>query len=246
MPLHQSLGLRALIAPELLTATPSVARRAKLTIRRSKSRLKQQKKAGQNHYTGTWHGHKPMDMACILSRQSSVLSSTGTWHAILFANPQLSSTGTWHAILFANPQCHVPELNLFGMGSCHVPELDTQPAGPQPPGPQPAGPQPAGRAARCSDKGFLAMSCPEYLELLDWSARQVAEGKPGRTPGHLPPILLRLGLAPTVWLELVCNFDDLFSTIAGLPEHIDQECGRQTGRPFHVNQRTRDLFAQAV
>ena len=115
-----------------------------------------------------------------------------------------------------------------------------------PPGPQPAGPQPAGRAARCSDKGFLAMSCPEYLELLDWSARQVAEGKPGRTPGHLPPILLRLGLAPTVWLELVCNFDDLFSTIAGLPEHIDQECGRQTGRPFHVNQRTRDLFAQAV
>src|SRR5690606_33490428 len=35
----------------------------------------------------------------------------------------------------------------------------------------------SGSRARCSDKGFLAMSSAEYLELLDWTARQVAPGK---------------------------------------------------------------------
>ena len=99
---------------------------------------------------------------------------------------------------------------------------------------------------RCSDKGFLTMSDAEYLELLDWSARQVARGKRGRTPDELPPILSRLGLSPTVWLELVANFDELFKTMAGTPEHIDQQRGRETGRRFHVPMRTRELFAQAA
>ncbi|QDV83892.1 hypothetical protein [Stieleria magnilauensis] len=108
------------------------------------------------------------------------------------------------------------------------------------------GPQPSQCDARCSDKGFLPISAAEYLELLDWSARQSAVGKPGRTPDTLPPILIRLGLSPTVWLELVANFDDLFTTMAGLPEHIDQRRGKQTGRCFHVQKRTRELFAQAA
>ncbi|QEG02139.1 hypothetical protein Mal15_62220 [Stieleria maiorica] len=108
------------------------------------------------------------------------------------------------------------------------------------------GPQPSGKHARCSDKGFLPISNAEYLELLDWSARQVVNGKSGKTPGHLPPILLRLGLSPTIWLELVADFDDLFTTMAGLPENIDQQRGKQTGRPFHVRKRTRELFAQAA
>lgn len=108
------------------------------------------------------------------------------------------------------------------------------------------GPQPSENGARCSDKGFLPMSSAEYLELLDWSARQMASGKPGRTPDDLPPILQRMGLSPTVWLEVVANFDALFITMAGLPEHIDQERGKQTGRRFHVPQRTRALFAHSA
>ena len=106
--------------------------------------------------------------------------------------------------------------------------------------------QPGKLGARCSDKGFLPMSRQAYLELLDWSARQVASGKRGCTPDELPPILNRLGLATTVWLELVAHFDDLFTTMAGLPEHIDQQRGRQTGRRFHVHKRTRELFALAA
>ena len=108
------------------------------------------------------------------------------------------------------------------------------------------GPQASGNGARCSNKGFLPMTCPAFLELLDWSARQMASGKRGRTDEALPPILLRLGLSPTVWLELVANFDDLFTTMAGLPEHIDQERGKHTGRRFHVPRRTRALLAQSA
>ena len=109
-----------------------------------------------------------------------------------------------------------------------------------------SGPRPSVCGARCSDKGFLPMSSQEYLELLDWSARQAASGKRGRTPTERPPILRRLGLSTTVWLQLVANFDDLFTTMAGLPEHVDQERGRETGRRFHVPKQTRKLFAQAA
>ncbi|WP_182869564.1 hypothetical protein [Stieleria mannarensis] len=109
-----------------------------------------------------------------------------------------------------------------------------------------AGPQPNQAGDRCSDKGFLPMSEEHYLELLDWSARNLAQGKPGQTPSDLPPILERLGLSPTVWLALVAKFGELFSTIAGRPEHIDTERTKQTGRRFYVPKQTRVLFGQAA
>ena len=113
-------------------------------------------------------------------------------------------------------------------------------------GEAPAGPQPAVTADRCSDKGFLSMETTEYLELLDWSARQSVPGKPGRTPESLPPLLRRLGLSGDLWLELVSHFDELFTTMAGRPENIDNERGKKTGRRFHVSRRTRELFEQAA
>ena len=58
----------------------------------------------------------------------------------------------------------------------------------------PIGPCASQGERRCSDKGFLAMSVEDYLELLDWSARQVVPGKRGKTPENLPPVLKRLGL----------------------------------------------------
>ncbi len=108
------------------------------------------------------------------------------------------------------------------------------------------GPQPSTCGRRCSDKGFLPLSCPEYLELLDWSARQVARGKPGTTPWDSPPILIRLGLSPTVWFQMVANFDGLFTTMAGMPESIDRQRGNQTGRRFYLKRKTRELLSQAT
>ncbi len=89
------------------------------------------------------------------------------------------------------------------------------------------------------------MSIEEYLELLDWSARQVAPGKRGSTPGHVPPVLKRLGLDSASWCELVSDFGKLFCTVAGRPEQVDALRSHRTQRRYHLRRRTRELFASS-
>lgn len=107
------------------------------------------------------------------------------------------------------------------------------------------GPCPSATGLRCSDKGFLEMSREQYIELLDWTARQSARGKRGATPGSHPPILKRLGISGSVWGQFVAKFGSLFSNIAGLPEHVDAERSYETQRRFRVPETTRELFHQA-
>ena len=57
------------------------------------------------------------------------------------------------------------------------------------------------RAPRVSNKGFLPLTCDQYLSLLDVLGRFVREGKRGRIPPKLRPILERLKLDPRSWLE---------------------------------------------
>ncbi|MBS0266347.1 MAG: hypothetical protein JSS02_30735, partial [Planctomycetes bacterium] len=53
----------------------------------------------------------------------------------------------------------------------------------------PLGPVLNQAGTRCSDKGFLPMSLGDYLQLLDWTGRQLARGKKGRIPATIEPIL---------------------------------------------------------
>ena len=50
------------------------------------------------------------------------------------------------------------------------------------------------------------MSLAEYLQLLDWTGRQVKPGKRGSVPKAAPPILERLNLSPEIWLQVVEQF----------------------------------------
>src|SRR5690606_33637750 len=77
------------------------------------------------------------------------------------------------------------------------------------------GPLPSSSLHRASDKGCLSMSLLEYLELLDWTGRQLARGKRGAIPAHLAPILQRTGIAPLYWLEVVSKFGRAFHRVAG-------------------------------
>ena len=43
-------------------------------------------------------------------------------------------------------------------------------------------------------KGFLAVSLEQYVELLDWTGRQLREAKRDSIPQYLAPILERIGL----------------------------------------------------
>ena len=75
------------------------------------------------------------------------------------------------------------------------------------------GPHPSLDSHRCSDKGFLPLPLADYLQLLDWTARQTAAGKLGSmcsVPAEVSPILERLSLDACTWCELVRNFGRVF------------------------------------
>lgn len=105
------------------------------------------------------------------------------------------------------------------------------------------GPKPSRNGQRCSDKGFLPWSQEDYLQLLDWTARQMSKTKPGRTPEQLKPLFERLGLDAKTWCELVSGFGRLFFNVAGRPQTIDATPSRLTQQRYHVRSRARKLFA---
>ncbi len=82
--------------------------------------------------------------------------------------------------------------------------------------------QPPGVSAtrRLTDRGCLFMSLDQYLQLVDWTGRQLRLDKPGQIPLHLDPILTRLDCSPETWLDLVRNFRRRFRTEAGRPETL--------------------------
>ena len=80
---------------------------------------------------------------------------------------------------------------------------------------------------RASLKGFLSMPLVGYLELLDWTGRQLRNDKPGSIPDHLTPILQRLGIQGKSWCELVGKFGRLFKRAAGNAESISKEAHRR-------------------
>jgi hypothetical protein len=73
-------------------------------------------------------------------------------------------------------------------------------------------------ARRASNKGCLFMSLDQYLQLLDWTGRQLRRDKPGVISADLQPIMERLDCTVESWLDLVQNFRRRFCTEAGRPE----------------------------
>ena len=106
----------------------------------------------------------------------------------------------------------------------------------------PIGPCESESGQRCSEKGFLAITTEDYLELLDWTARQVVAGKRGVTPTNLPPVLARLGLDAGCWCELVSDFGRLFCSVAGRPQCVDSMRCHRTQRRYHLRRRARELL----
>jgi REP element-mobilizing transposase RayT len=74
-------------------------------------------------------------------------------------------------------------------------------------------------SARASDSGYLPLSLADYLELVEWTGRQIVRGR-GRIAEHVPPLPARLGIAPSDWLPLVTGFGRLFHRVAGAPRSL--------------------------
>jgi len=93
-------------------------------------------------------------------------------------------------------------------------------------------------------KGFLSMTTAEYIELLEWTARQIVPGKSGATPEDTPPILERLKISREVWLMLTTGFDKIFSQAAGRPETLDSSVTPANGR-YYISSDSRELLTDA-
>ena len=55
-----------------------------------------------------------------------------------------------------------------------------------------------------------AFNLLDYIELLEWTGRQVREGKRGSIDTNVPPVLQRINISPAQWLELCTNLEDRF------------------------------------
>ena len=60
---------------------------------------------------------------------------------------------------------------------------------------------------RASNKGCLPMTLLEYLQLVEWTGRQLHSRKRGRIKSSIPPLLDRLGTTAEIWLEVVKKFE---------------------------------------
>jgi hypothetical protein len=84
-----------------------------------------------------------------------------------------------------------------------------------------------GPTTRASDRGILPLTLVDYLELLDWTGRQVQSAKKrGSIPNRLAGILDRLRIRTDNWLEPITNFESGFGRVVGRAEQIAQTANR--------------------
>ncbi|MEZ6123728.1 MAG: hypothetical protein R3C49_11190 [Planctomycetaceae bacterium] len=80
---------------------------------------------------------------------------------------------------------------------------------------------------RPSNKGFLWMTLAEYLQLLDWTGRQVRrDGKLGTIPNELQPVFDRIGMSAEIWVDCVRRFGKWHSSGVGRPESLKRQAER--------------------
>lgn len=82
-----------------------------------------------------------------------------------------------------------------------------------------------------------------YLELLDWTGRQIREGKRGHVAHHLSPVLERLELDVEAWVDNVEGYGGLFYRLAGKLMRL-KELARSCGSAWlHGHCGARRLYA---
>ncbi len=88
------------------------------------------------------------------------------------------------------------------------------------------------RRDKAVDLGLLPLTRDEYLELVEWTGRQIRSDKRGAIPRELAPILKRMNLDVEGWVELVLGFGSLFWRVAGGIEALVRAAQRAGRRWF--------------
>ena len=74
---------------------------------------------------------------------------------------------------------------------------------------------------RSSNKGCLSLGLGDYLQLLDWTGRQIRSDKRGAMPANLEPLFERLGISTELWVDCVVNFRKWFRSSVGRPKSME-------------------------
>jgi len=70
----------------------------------------------------------------------------------------------------------------------------------------------------------LPFRLTDYLELVDWTGRQIRANKRGSIDGGLPCILARLDIDEEHWLYMTQNFESSFKTLVGAVHSLRKVC----------------------
>lgn len=70
----------------------------------------------------------------------------------------------------------------------------------------------------------LPFRLTDYLELVDWTGRQIREDKRGFIDASLPTILKRLDIDEEHWLYMTQNFESSFKTLVGAVHSLRKVC----------------------
>lgn len=81
----------------------------------------------------------------------------------------------------------------------------------------------AGNPREDMPKG-LPFRLDDYLELVDWTGRQLRDNKRGAIATALPPILERLAIEPKHWLYMSRNFESRFKGLVGTTYSVKAAC----------------------
>ena len=101
---------------------------------------------------------------------------------------------------------------------------------------------PCASGNRASDKGLLSMKLDEYLQLLDWSGRELRANKRGAIPANLAPILKRLGIEADELLDTLESFPQLFRRLVGRSEQMVERAQEAGLRWMHGVRHAANIF----
>ena len=78
----------------------------------------------------------------------------------------------------------------------------------------------------------------DYLQLVDWTGRQIREDKIGAISAQADPILKRLSISPDHWVYLCKHFESRFKGLVGCVHSLEKACkvfGRKRRPNFAVS-----------
>lgn len=86
----------------------------------------------------------------------------------------------------------------------------------------------------------------DYVELVDWTGRQLRDDKRGALSDTLPPILERLGITPTQWLRSAGHVEQHFYRAIGPIAKLEQLCDKLNQHWLQGTRACRELYGTAT